>query len=73
MRGGAFRDPVGGGLPRVTFLATADGAGGGRAGWAALCRLVSATHLAGERGVPVLDLADAAPTERRPSARPPAT
>ena len=34
----------------MTFLATADGstgASGGRAGWAALCRLVSATHLAG--------------------------
>ncbi|MBB6626358.1 DNA polymerase III subunit alpha [Nocardioides sp. KIGAM211] len=48
VRGGAFRDER---LPRVTFLA-----GGGRAGWAALCRLVSATHLAGERGSPVLDL-----------------
>ena len=57
VRGGAFREPVGGGLPRVTFLATADSAGGGRAGWAALCRLVSGTHLAGERGVPILDLA----------------
>ncbi|GAB3265792.1 DNA polymerase III subunit alpha [Nocardioides dilutus] len=56
VRGGAFREPVGGGLPRVTFLATADSAGGGRSGWAALCRLVSATHLSGERGVPVLDL-----------------
>jgi error-prone DNA polymerase len=56
VRGGAFREPVGGGLPRVTFLASADGAGGGRAGWAALCRLISGTHLAGERGVPVLDL-----------------
>src|SRR4051794_25678144 len=56
VRGGAYRDPVEGGLPRVTFLASADGAGG-RAGWAALCRLISATHLAGERGVPVLDLA----------------
>ena len=33
-------------LPRVTFLA------GGKAGWAAICRLVSATHLAGERGRP---------------------
>ena len=55
VRGGAFREPVGGGLPRVTFLATADSAGGGRAGWAALCRLISSTHLAGERGVPVLD------------------
>ncbi|MGH3369915.1 MAG: PHP domain-containing protein, partial [Nocardioidaceae bacterium] len=49
-RGGSFRDPR---LPRVTFLA------GSRRGWAALCRLVSATHLAGERGRPVatLDLA----------------
>jgi error-prone DNA polymerase len=57
VRGGAFREPVGGGLPRVTFLASADGTGGGRSGWAALCRLVSSTHLAGQRGVPVLDLA----------------
>ena len=31
---------------------------GGRAGWAAVCRLISATHLAGERGSPVLDLAE---------------
>ena len=30
---------------------------GGRAGWAALCRLVSATHLSGERGLPVVDFA----------------
>ncbi|WP_206051560.1 DNA polymerase III subunit alpha [Nocardioides ferulae] len=52
VRGGAFRDAR---LPRVTFLASAGGRGG-RAGWAALCRLVSATHLAGERGSPVLDL-----------------
>ena len=43
-RGGASRDPR---LPRVTFLAS------GKAGWAALCRLVSATHHAGERGTPV--------------------
>ena len=52
VRGGAFRDqrPDQGGLPRATFLAS------GRAGWAALCRLVSATHLAGERGSPVADL-----------------
>ncbi|GCD91715.1 DNA polymerase III subunit alpha [Nocardioides sp. LS1] len=53
VRGGAFRDPR---LPRVTFLAAAGGPGGGRAGWAAVCRLVSATHLSGERGTPVLDL-----------------
>lgn len=62
VRGGAFREPVGGGLPRVTFLATADSTSprgsGGRAGWAALCRLISSTHLAGERGVPVLDPAE---------------
>src|SRR5687767_2378742 len=43
-RGGSFLDP---GLPRVVLLAR-----NGR-GWAALCRLVSATHLAGERGTPV--------------------
>jgi error-prone DNA polymerase len=43
-RGGAFLDP---GLPRVTVLAA------GRAGWGALCRLVTATHLAGERSSPV--------------------
>src|SRR5688500_197958 len=43
-RGGASRDPR---LPRVTFLAS------GRNGWAAVCRLVSATHQAGERGTPV--------------------
>jgi error-prone DNA polymerase len=57
VRGGAFRDPVAGGLPRVTFLATADSRGGGRSGWAAVCRLISSTHLAGERGAPILDLA----------------
>src|SRR3954453_5158934 len=45
VRGGSYRDPAVGGLPRVTILASADGRGGGRAGWAALCRLVSATHL----------------------------
>jgi error-prone DNA polymerase len=49
VRGGSYRDlPTDrGGLPRVTLLAS------GRAGWAAICRLVSATHLAGERGRPV--------------------
>ena len=47
VRGGAFRDDR---LPRATFLAS------GRDGWAAVCRLVSATHLAGERGSPVADL-----------------
>jgi error-prone DNA polymerase len=57
--GGAFLDgpPVAGGQPsggrglsRVVLLAR-DGRG-----WAALCRLVSATHLAGERGTPVSSL-----------------
>ncbi len=43
-RGGAFVDP---GHPRVTLLAQ------DKAGWGALCRLVSATHLRGERGKPV--------------------
>jgi len=43
-RGGAFRDPD---LPRITLLAA------GQQGWAALCRLVSATHLRGGRGAPV--------------------
>jgi len=49
-RGGAFLDqhpdrgPQGLALPRVVLLAR-DGRG-----WAALCRLISATHLAGERG-----------------------
>ena len=52
VRGGAFRDPR---LPRVTLLAHAAGPGGGRGGWAAVCRILSATHLAGERGTPVLD------------------
>jgi len=60
-RGGAFLErevpvPSGAavprtwGLPRITLLAR-DGRG-----WAALCRLVSATHLAGERGVPITTL-----------------
>ncbi len=53
VRGGAAVDPR---LPRVTVLALgADDAGAGR-GWAALCRLVSATHLGGERGTPVSSL-----------------
>ncbi|HEX8487879.1 MAG TPA: PHP domain-containing protein, partial [Propionibacteriaceae bacterium] len=43
-RGGAVRDQR---LPRVVALAAS------KAGWAALCRLVSATHLAGVRGEPV--------------------
>ncbi|HMM95117.1 DNA polymerase III subunit alpha [Phycicoccus sp.] len=51
VRGGAVVDPR---RPRVTVLARG-GAGGvaAGAGWAALCRLVTETHLRGERGVPV--------------------
>ena len=52
VRGGAVVDPR---LPRVTVLAR--GSGGDLApgeGWAALCRLVTATHLRGERGTPVV-------------------
>ncbi|MGI8700950.1 MAG: DNA polymerase III subunit alpha [Nocardioidaceae bacterium] len=45
-RGGSYLD-ADRARPRVTLLA------GSKAGWAALCRLVSATHLRGERGVPV--------------------
>jgi error-prone DNA polymerase len=37
-------------LPRITLLAR------DARGWAALCRLISATHLAGERGAPVTSL-----------------
>jgi error-prone DNA polymerase len=44
VRGGAFREDR---MPRVTLLAR------GGAGWTAVCRLVSAVHLAGERGRPV--------------------
>ncbi|MBV9291294.1 MAG: DNA polymerase III subunit alpha [Frankiales bacterium] len=43
-RGGAYVDRR---LPRATVLAT------GKRGWASVCRLVSATHLAGERGQPI--------------------
>ncbi len=57
VRGGELRDPR---LPRVTLLAQAGGAGGA-AGWAAICRMISATHLSGERGTPVADLAQLAP------------
>ena len=47
VRGGTYRDTAATSLPRVTFLAS------GKTGWAALCRLVSATHQGGERGQPV--------------------
>ncbi|MCW2735400.1 DNA polymerase III subunit alpha [Nocardioides sp.] len=52
VRGGAVRDPSPeqGGSARVTFLAS------GRAGWAAVCRMISSVHLAGERGRPVATL-----------------
>src|SRR3954463_3266876 len=46
-RGGAYVDPR---RSRVTLLAR-DGQG-----WASLCRLISATPLAGERGIPVATL-----------------
>ena len=46
-RGGAFVDHR---LPRVTVLAK------DKRGWASVCRLVSATHLAGERGEPITTL-----------------
>ncbi|WP_257954837.1 PHP domain-containing protein [Nocardioides sp. B-3] len=57
VRGGAHRDLPAhrGGLPRVTFPAS------GKAGWAAICRMVSATHLTGERGRPVATLESLAP------------
>jgi error-prone DNA polymerase len=46
-RGGSYVDHR---LPRVTLLARE-----GR-GWASLCRLVSAAHLSGERGIPVVTI-----------------
>ncbi len=51
-RGGTAREETAaqGGNARVTFLAS------GRAGWAALCRMVSSVHLKGERGRPVATL-----------------
>ncbi|PKH44056.1 error-prone DNA polymerase [Nocardioides alpinus] len=55
-RGGAVREESaaqGGG--RVTFLAS------GKAGWAAVCRMVSSVHLTGERGRPVATLELLAP------------
>ncbi|MDP9222036.1 MAG: PHP domain-containing protein, partial [Actinomycetota bacterium] len=65
VRGGAEVDPR---HPRVTVLALGSGSdsapvwgaagpAGPARGWARLCRLVSATHLGGERGTPVADLA----------------
>ncbi len=52
LRGGALVDPR---LPRVTVLARGAHAGMTPGeGWAALCRLVTTTHLRGERGTPVV-------------------
>jgi error-prone DNA polymerase len=51
VRGGALVDPR---LPRVTVLARGSRTGlAPGAGWAALCRLVTDTHLSGERGNPL--------------------
>ena len=51
VRGGAIVDPR---RPRVTVLARGRGSGlDPGAGWGRLCRLVTATHLSGERGEPV--------------------
>ena len=47
VRGGGLRDPR---LPRAVLLARS------RAGWGALCRLVSEVHLSGDRGTPVATL-----------------
>src|SRR5450759_5927330 len=50
-RGGAEVDPR---YPRVTVLARGQGAGVDPGiGWGRLCRLVTQTHLSGERGAPV--------------------
>ncbi len=51
VRGGAEVDPR---HPRVTVLAGGQGAGvDPGVGWGRLCRLVTQTHLSGERGAPV--------------------
>ncbi|XKG25298.1 DNA polymerase III subunit alpha [Phycicoccus jejuensis] len=51
VRGGAIVDPR---RPRVTVLGRGGGGGAAAgAGWASLCRLVTETHLRGERGIPV--------------------
>ncbi|PRY17522.1 DNA polymerase III subunit alpha [Kineococcus rhizosphaerae] len=66
VRGGAVVDPR---FPRVTVLALGtDDAGTGN-GWAALCRLVSATHLGGERGNPVSSLELVTTHAHRPDGR----
>ena len=51
VRGGVEVDPR---HPRVTVLARGQGGGAAPgAGWGRLCRLVTSTHLCGERGAPV--------------------
>src|ERR1035437_7214366 len=51
VRGGADVDPR---YPRVTVLARGQGAGvDPGVGWGRMCRLVTQTHLSGERGAPV--------------------
>ncbi|NAZ88056.1 DNA polymerase III subunit alpha, partial [Kineococcus indalonis] len=65
-RGGPAVDPR---LPRATVLALGAEAGAG-AGWAALCRLVSATHLGGRRGRPVSSLELVSRHAAAPGARP---
>jgi error-prone DNA polymerase len=72
VRGGAGVDPR---LPRVTVLALGPSATTGLAeaqGWGRLCRLVSATHLRGERGTPVTTLSLIAAHARAPVDAPPA-
>ena len=75
VRGGPVRDPR---HPRVTVLARGRAAGvSPGVGWAALCRLVTDTHLRGERGEPVSAISviaarclGAAPSEGRPGDHP---
>jgi error-prone DNA polymerase len=60
VRGGSSVDPR---LPRITVLAVGSGPAGGPGpgvGWGRLCRLVSDTHLRGERGEPVATLGSVA-------------
>ncbi|WP_432541173.1 DNA polymerase III subunit alpha [Kineococcus sp. SYSU DK002] len=66
-RGGPVVDPR---FPRATVLALGAGDCGAGNGWAALCRLVSATHLGGERGKPVSSLELVGSHADGPSGRP---
>ncbi|GAA0324103.1 DNA polymerase III subunit alpha [Kineococcus aurantiacus] len=67
VRGGAAVDLR---FPRVTVLALGAADAGAGAGWAALCRLVSATHLGGRRGKPVSSVELVAGHAHRPDGRP---